>query len=268
MDPIAFHIGSFPIRWYGIFVAAGFLAGYQLVLFRAGRITEIGKEEAANLTFLGMVGGILGARIFHVIMFWENYRDSLLEIFRIDHGGLVFYGGFFGAVLVLVLRCRMKKLSYGAVAEVLVPALPLGHALGRVGCFLNGCCFGRPWDGWPAVHYPTHSSVAYVQIQKGLISRTVVSPLPVFSIQLLAAALNLGILAALLLIEKKYSLRNRALPLYLIFYGMGRFAVEFGRGDYLDMIGPFTPAQVICMVLVPAGVLWMFFLRSTEKSAT
>jgi len=267
MDPVAFHIGRLTIRWYGVFVALGFLAGFMLVQFRA-RELDFEQEEAADLVLAAWIGGIVGAGVLYVVQNWTEYRKNLVEIIRIDHGGLVFYGGFLGALALLYVVSRVKSLSPGAIGDLLAPALALGHAFGRVGCFLNGCCFGHPWDGGCAVRYPPGGNVMYVQAQTGFLQPGALDCLPVFPIQLVSALVNLASCALLLWVGSRVKTRGQLFPLYLILYAVTRFAVEFGRGDYLRKLGPFTPAQAICLVLLPAGIIWLAAARRTATIGT
>ena len=271
MDPVAFHLGPLTIRWYGIMVASGFLVGFTVLQRRAGA-KNVSRDEAGNLALAAMLGGIVGARILYVIENWEEYSRALWEIPRIDHGGLVFYGGLLGAVGAICLYCRWKRLPLWQVADLFAPALPLGHVLGRVGCFLNGCCFGRPWDHVPHVLYPGESDVHRIQMIKGLCSPDSLRSLPIFPIQLASALMNLAVFGVLLLIEPRLPRRGQLFAVYVMLYSGARFFIEFARGDYLQYIGPFTPAQVLCLLLFPAGTALFFLLarfgpaRSTLES--
>lgn len=255
MNPVLLKLGPITIRWYGAFAALGFLAGFRLVQYRAHR-TGFGRGRAADLSLATMVGGLGGARILYVLQHWSEFRDDLLEVIRIDHGGLVFYGGFIGAVLSILGICAWKGWSFRRVADLFAPAAALGHAFGRIGCLLNGCCFGRPWSGPLALRYPPDGSVLFVQIEKGLLSGGAQACLPVFPIQLIAALFNVGLCVVLLRAEKHLRAPGQLFGLYLTLYAAGRFVMEFGRGDYLAGLGPFTPAQGLCFWLLPAGVAW------------
>ncbi len=260
MDPVAFHLGPLSIRWYGIFFALGFLAGYQMLQWRAKK-GRIGGEEAANLTFVGIVAGVIGARLLYVITNWTaplnaqggTFRDNWLEIIRIDHGGLVFYGGFILASLAVVGWCRWKKLPLGEAADLFAPALPLAHAFGRIGCLFNGCCYGRVTDGCIGWHYP-HG--------------TIPGDAGVIPTQLFEAIANIGIMALLLLAEKRLPRRGQLMALYLLLYACVRFGDEFLRGDYPKdqyLWGVFTPAQGVCFLLLPLGAaLWFATSRWGE----
>ncbi len=260
MDPVAFEVGPLTIRWYGIFVALAFLVGMAVVNWRAPR-RGISRDSVMDIAFWTMAGGILGARVLYVLQNWSDFRSTPLEIIRIDHGGLVFYGGFIGAFIVAAVAVRIKNLAAADIADIFAPALPAAHVLGRIGCFLNGCCFGRAWHGPCAVHYPPDGAVHQVQQSLGVAAEFSQYPQPVFPVQLLAAALNAILFILLLLIEPRLRYRGQLLALYVVLYSIIRFSVELGRGDYLERVGVFTPAQILCLILLPLGIAAFFSLR-------
>lgn len=264
MDPVAFQLGPLAIRWYGIFVALGFIVGLVFVERRSGR-AGMRSEQVANLVFIGLIGGLLGARLFYVLHNLVYFRANPWETIRLDHGGLVFYGGLIGGTLSLLATCLLRRLPMGRVADMLIPGLPLGHALGRIGCFLNGCCFGQPWSGACGIQYDAGSQAAARQCQQGLIAAPSLAPLPVFPVQLLAAIANLAIFFGLLAVERRLRGRGQLLGLYIAVYGFYRFVIEFLRGDYLDA-GMLTPAQEVSLVLVPVGVAVFLLRRGREET--
>ena len=266
MDPIAFHLGPLSIRWYGICVALAFLAGFHVVQWRAAR-SGFGRAAAADLALLAMLGGIVGARALYVWENWPDFRGHLLETVRIDHGGLVYYGGLIGAALAVTAACRWKSRSALEAGDLFAPGLALAQAVGRIGCFLNGCCFGHPWSGFAGVRYPSATGVAFVQSQKGLIAGAVGEALPVFPVQLVLALMNLALSMILIEAEKRLQYKGALFGLYVVTYSGARFFVEFARGDYLDGVGPFTPAQAICLVLFPVGLIWLAVARRRGRLA-
>lgn len=271
MDPVAFHFGPLTIRWYGILVASGFLAGYLLIQRRTARY-GVAPETAADLVFAALIGGIVGARLLYVIEFWnEEFRGHWLDIFKVYRGGLVFYGGLLGAVGLILVWGKRKNWPFRTLGDLAAPALPLGHAFGRVGCFLNGCCFGRPWDGPLAITYPGITADGYingplyVQRLKGVVDAHATACRAVFPIQLTASAVNLGLCALLLVLERRRCCEGRRFPLYIMLYAAGRFAVEFGRGDYTASVAGLTPAQAVCLALFPAGLAWFLGAGGKRK---
>ncbi len=254
MHPIAFQIGSFAVRWYGIMAAVGFL-GACGVLAANRKYAGMSADQASNSLLTAMIAGIVGARVFYVVEFFPRYRDNLGEIFRIDHGGLVFYGGFLLAMAALYLFCRRSKLDFIRVLDVYAPAIALGHACGRIGCFLNGCCYGKPTELCWAVHFPPGSEAALRYGGAG-----------VHPVQLYESGENLLAFWLYWILVRKCP-RGVAASTYLLVYGVLRFLNEYARGDNARIWNLFTPAQLIGLVLIPAGALLLIgFLRHARKN--
>jgi len=141
------------IKSYGTMMVLGFLAA----LFLAHRLSRRLGEESLHISDFGiyaLLAGVIGARLFHVIHYWPHYRDNLPEIVAIWSGGLEFLGGFIGALAVMIPYFHKKKLSILKFLDILAPALMLGLAFGRIGCFMNGCCFGAPSNLPWAIRFP------------------------------------------------------------------------------------------------------------------
>ena len=155
MHPILFHLGSFPVHSYGVMIALAFVFGLWTATLRARR-EKIPGETIADVTFWIMLGAILGARAVYVATYWndEFAGQPLSEIFAIWHGGLVFYGGLIGAIITGAIYLGWKKLPVWKVADVLAPSIALGSVFGRIGCLLNGCCYGRACDLPWAITFP------------------------------------------------------------------------------------------------------------------
>jgi phosphatidylglycerol:prolipoprotein diacylglycerol transferase len=266
-DPVAFQLGPLSIRWYGICVALGFLAAYHLAQ-RRGRVLGLGPQVAPDVTLAAMAGGIGGARLLYVVQNWQaEFSDNILDAIAVWHGGLVFYGGFLGALIMIIAWSLHKRWPLLAIGDMAAPALPLGHALGRLGCLLNGCCFGRSWDGLAGVTYPgltgdgLLNGPLYIQRELGIVPPEAVTCRPVFPIQLADAAGNLAICGILLYLGRRPRWRGQLFPLYLFLYAPMRFAVEFGRGDYLHLTHGLTAAQWLCLVLFPVALVWLAWNR-------
>ncbi len=266
-DPVAFQLGPLSIRWYGVFVALGFLAGYH-VAQRRGRALGLDPRAASDMTLAAMLGGIVGARALYVVENWgEEFSGRLLDAFAVWHGGLVFYGGLAGALAAVTFWSWQRRWPLPDVGDMMAPALPLGHALGRIGCLLNGCCFGRPWHGPLAVTYPglTHEGLPngplYMQRLLGWVPPDAVDCIPLFPVQAVEAAANLGLCLVLLHLGRRRVWRRQLFALYLLGYSALRFAVEFGRGDYLTRPGGLTSAQWLCLALSVAAVAWLAWNR-------
>ncbi|MBR7144587.1 MAG: prolipoprotein diacylglyceryl transferase [Lentisphaeria bacterium] len=254
MDPVLFSIGSFSLRWYGVMAALGFIVG--LTIFQLNKkYARLSSDQISNVVLLGMIASVAGSRIFYVVQNWSYYKNNPAAIIRVDQGGLVFYGGFILALILIVWY--VKKICKADVIrslDALAPALAVAHALGRVGCFFNGCCYGKPADLWWSVVYPenTEPFVRY-------------GAMALHPVQIYEAILNV-ILAAVLWCVLRKSKRGITTACYVLAYGLLRFVDEFFRGDHSDFVQGFTPAQIIGFGMIPAGIiLLVVFLRKQDE---
>lgn len=218
MYPVLFKAGPFTVYAYGSFAALALALSFYLVRMRANHGPH-SKQAATDLLFFIFLGGIFGARLFYVVQHWMDFEDRLIAVFYLQEGGLVWYGGFLGAVASVILASRLRGESALVWADFFSPVIPLAHAVGRLGCFMNGCCFGKG-------HQP-------VQLYESL---------------------WLIFLSAVLF---RLSLKNKSAGVlfgyYLLGYGMIRFNLEFLRGDQ-QLFAGLTIPQWISLVCVGLGV--------------
>ena len=164
--------GAMPIRGYGVMLLAAVLAGTSLAIYRA-RQMGADPEQILSVGFWMFVAGIFGARLFHVIEYWERdyqkgtWLETLKAVVNIPAGGLVVYGSLIGGLLAFVVYMRKHKLPALAYADLIAPSLVLGLALGRIGCLLNGCCYGGPCHHPWAVTFPAESGPYDDQLVSG-----------------------------------------------------------------------------------------------------
>ncbi len=255
MDPIAFSIGGFQVHWYGIFAAAGCLIG----LWTAERRGRLGGLKTMATFDLGpwlIVGALLGARLLFVTTHPEHFQDKgWFEWFNIREGGLVWYGGLLGAMAATSLYVYLKKISLWQLADALAPSIPLGHAFGRLGCFLTGCCYGSPSDAPWAVQYPEAHAT---------------HPEWVHPTQLYSAGVNFGLYLGLAYFYRRKAFDGQIFALYLSSYAVLRLVVEAYRGDYPSP-GPLTPGQFVSLLILPVALglyYWRHRSRKPAKAAT
>jgi phosphatidylglycerol:prolipoprotein diacylglycerol transferase len=140
VHPIAFHFGPLTVTWYGLMVATAFVAGLWTASRRA-LLAGISSQQVLDLGPWLIIGAILGARSLYVVSYWQEFAGhSMVEIFKVWHGGLVYYGGLIGATIGGVLYARLKKIPLWKLADVIAPSIALGYVFGRIGCLMNGCC--------------------------------------------------------------------------------------------------------------------------------
>ena len=249
MHKVALQLGDFTLYWYGVLVALGFLAGLWTAT-RRGLRDGLPGERLADLGLWLMVGAIVGSRLFFVISYWrEDFASKpLWEIFMIRRGGLIFYGGLVGASLACVFYVRARQLPLWKVADALAPSIALGYVFGRLGCLMNGCCYGRACDLPWAIHFPNDHATY---------------PQGVHPTQLYEALMNLGLYGALAWLYRRKQFDGQIFAAYLIGYAALRSMGEFLRGDYaVRYLGGWaTPAQLFGIVVLAAG-LGLWYTRS------
>ncbi len=259
MFPTLVDIGFLHLRTYGACMAAGFLICWTL----AERLS--GRKDMGNLFMALMISGIVGSRIAYVIEHWRSeFASRPLDVIRIDQGGLMFYGGLILSVAVFFVWCVVKRERPLALADLVCTLIPLGHACGRVGCFFYGCCYGRLSDSPLAVTFPMHSPAWYEQVSAGLIAPSATRSLAVLPTQLFEAAALLVLFAALLFVYLRW--RRHTAGLYLMGYGVLRFALEYLRGDPRAAVGPLSISQTISIATVALGVAFIAYGKSARHN--
>jgi len=268
VHPVCIQIGDFKIHWFGVMMALGFLAGL-LNWTWLGRRENRGFNACSDLLLWIMISGILGARAAYVLSDLPSFLAAPLTVFRIDQGGLIYYGGFVGAAVALVIYARRHGENVWSVFDFVITAVPLAHALGRIGCFLNGCCYGALYDGALAVRFPEGSLPWWHHVREQLITRYDASSLPVHPAQLYAVAANLVIYAVLVLVYRRRPGAGVTAALYVVLYAPTRFVLEFLRGDQRIALGvPLDAAQIMSLVSFLIGaVLLALRLRAAGPRA-
>ncbi len=298
MKPTLFFIGSgphaFAVHSYGFLIALGLVAGV-VVAVRRGRTVGIETGATLDLTFYAIVVGMVGARLLYVIMHAGDYGrlcvgsgaprtlgqvlSDCSAAVRFWQGGLVFLGGAILAAASTLLLARRKGLGLGEVADVLAPSVSLAHVFGRLGCFMVGCCYGKPWSG--GVHFPP-DSVAYSELlgERAIVVGAASTP-GLHPTQLYEAGGELLIFLALLWLWPRRRFSGAIALTYAFAYGVLRFAIEIFRGDDLGAFivearvpslarvlgfSPTTPlflssAQATALVLVAAASITYALLR-------
>ena len=254
MHPIAFNLGPLTIHWYGIMVAVAFLLGLWTASRRAPQ-SGINGERIVDVGPWLILGAILGARTFYVVSYWreEFAGKPISEIFMIQHGGLVFYGGLLGASLASIIYVRVRALPLWKVADILAPSIALGYVFGRIGCLFNGCCYGRVCDLPWAIRFPSEHET------RGQ---------PVHPTQIYDSLLNLGLYLALAWLYRRKKFDGQVFAVYLMGYAVTRSFVEIFRGDYPaeHLYRGLTPAHLLSIGIFAAGaiVFWLLQRRSAQ----
>lgn len=263
MFPTLVKIGNFEITTFGLMMFLAFIvAGW--VLARQFRQYGISDELASSMVVAAALGGIVGAKVYYAIL---NQNWRLL----FDRAGLVWYGGLIGGFLACSWLIWRHKVDYLTAADSAAPALSIGYALGRIGCFLVGDDYGRPTDAWFGIAFPKGAPATTAQnlrefgapVDPSLPPDVLLRVHPTQLYETFAALVMFGVLMWL---NKRPHRRGLAWGLFLIMLGIERFLVEIVRAKDDRFLGAFTVAQLISVVLIIAGSVWA--LRSKPSLAS
>lgn len=262
MHPILFHIGNFELASYGLMTALGYgaAAWYLAPRLKNSGIKGLTQDTFWNILFIVFLGAILGGKLLFIILSWPELGTTLAAklttIVKDIRYGFVFFGGLLVAVGGAVWYMRRKNLPLLKTSDFLIVAVPLGHALGRVGCFLAGCCYGKPTSlPWGVRFTDPHTLVAPELIG-----------VPLHPTQLYEAALNFALFLFLHYASKRPHKDGKILVLYVLCYAVMRFSLEFLRGDFRGgfFLG-LSPSQVISLCTAGAALfIWARYLRGTS----
>jgi phosphatidylglycerol:prolipoprotein diacylglycerol transferase len=260
MHPIFLRLGPLTLHTYGVLLVVAVLAGLWIARRRA-IATGLDPDNVWNLGVYMVLAGLVSAKLWYIATDWEFYLDNPRQLLSLDmlRAGGVFFGGFIGAVVVAIFYARHTKLHFLPVADAYVPGLALGHAVGRLGCFSAGCCWGResglPWS---------------VTFTDPMAQQIVGTPLGValHPTQLYEAASEFLIFLALLWIVRGQRFTGQAFASFAILYGVARFSIEFFRGDpgrAMIFGSALSLMQVVSVGLVLWGA-WIFWRHRDQPA--
>lgn len=261
MHPYILDLGSFKLPSYGLLAMTGYLAAYFYLLSVRARIGA-SKEKVSDLSFLALLGGLLGGKLLFMATFWDSFGgggwDSVLGALKSLQYGFVFYGGLAGGASALWYWARRNKTSFAAAADFVAPALALAHAFGRIGCLLAGCCHGAPSHGAPGITF----NDPFCLVEPALLG------VPLHPVQLYESMGNFAIFGLLHL-----AWRRRETPragsvtaLYVMLYSALRFSLEFMRGDDRGgLAAGLSQAQLISLAAAAAAAVWLAFSARRNK---
>lgn len=231
MFPVLFKCPFFTIYTYGVFVAAAFVVSSWLIV-REARRRGLNTDVVYNLSLTLLFGGIVAARLFYCALNVDYFLSRPLEIFMLHHGGLVWFGGFAGALLCGVIFLKRKRMPVLETCGLFAPYAALGQAIGRIGCFFNGCCYGR--ESVRGLYFPVHDAV--------LVPSQLIDALTLFVIFLILRSLS-------------YAKSGAVLSFYLMLASLQRFFLEFIRGDVRPFYGGLSIFQWISIGIFAGGAL-------------
>jgi phosphatidylglycerol:prolipoprotein diacylglycerol transferase len=255
ISPILAELGPFTIRWYGVTAALGMAASFWYIK-RFARAHGI-CADLTDAALAALLAGIIGARLYHVFNEWEFYRTRLQLIPALWHGGLAIHGAFIAGALVIFYYARLRRVSFLKLADIFMPALLLGQAVGRWGNFFNQELFGKPtalpWGIFIDEAYRPKAFAVFTHFH------------PTFLYESLWNALAVAILTVWVI--KKPPVNGGAVfSAGLILWGMGRLITEFLRVDPVPVVfGARLPLLMSIAMLCLGGMLLIFFKQRYKK---
>ncbi|MBN2059744.1 MAG: prolipoprotein diacylglyceryl transferase [Deltaproteobacteria bacterium] len=253
MYPNLFSIGPLTIHTYGVFVAMGFLSGI-LISIKMGKAMGITSQQVMDMGFVIILSGLIGSHLAYVFMNLSYYRGNPFDILKIWDGGLVFSGGLIAVAATMFIYAKKKKLSVWRIGDLWSPAAALGQAIGRVGCFMAGCCFGRPTHLIWGVTFRNPESLAPLNI-------------PLHPTQLYSALSGFIIFIILSLLSAKKKFEGQIFIWFLILHSTARLLLERFRGDNRGPIpgSEWTVTQLISISILIISVLLLFIVKSRHE---
>jgi phosphatidylglycerol:prolipoprotein diacylglycerol transferase len=262
MHPVLVDLGPAAVRTYGFLLALAFISGIWFSARRAKKL-GLGVEWLPDLSLIILVSAIAGSRFFYVVFHLEEFEGRILDMVNpiqstgeIGIGGLSMFGGLVLAIVSGIVYVRFKKLNLWGIADVVAPSIMLGLGIARIGCFLNGCCFGSPSHSFFGVIFPPDSPAGYMH-----------PGIPLFPIQLVAAIYGFLIFGILLALDRYRRFDGFTFWLMLALYSAARFTVDFFRYYEESMIVArigstgFTANQAVIVLIFIVSLSMLFYLR-------
>ncbi len=239
MAPILIKLGPLPIYSYGLMLALSFILGIFLAQ-RAAKKRGLDPKKIEDLGFWVLIAAVIGARLLYIMFHPDEFLSNPISFLKIWEGGLMFFGGFLGAVVAALLFLNKHHLPILKTGDVVAPMIALGESLTRIGCFLNGCCFGKP-TGLPwGMKFPYRSAAGQLQVH-------------LHPTQLYSSLFGLALAVFLTIRQRKKLKTGRVFGEFLVGYGGFRFSIDFVR--YYENGGNFWINQAIALGVVIAGIL-------------
>lgn len=256
MNPIAFQIGNFEVRWYGILIALGVVVAILLANYNCKK-KDVDFDTVLDGFFVAFPASIIGARAYYVIFEFQNYKDNIIDIFNIRQGGLAIHGGLIGAFLAVYIFFKIKKLNILKYLDIVAPSIILAQAIGRWGNFMNGEAHGGEVSYEFISRFPSF-------IQRGMnIGGTYYHPTFLYE-----SIWNIIVCIVLLVIlyKKRISEHGIVIASYMTLYSLGRVFIEGLRTDSL-MIGSIKVAQLVSITGILVGIAIILHVRRKYKNS-
>ena len=243
MHPEICRLGPFTIYSYGLMLVIAFIVATFLASAQAKR-EGVDPDAIFSLCFVVFISGIIGARIFFVLSSLSYYLAHPLEIIMLQKGGLAWFGGLVLGIFSGIFYLKIKKLNVYKITDLLVPFVALAQAIGRIGCFLNGCCFGKE-DAF-GIYFPVHGAV-------------------LIPTQLYSSLLLIGIFIILRFLQERPHKAGEIFFTYLLLYCAKRFLIEFWRADSPSILFGLTLFQLISIAIFFIAATKLYLLKANKN---
>jgi phosphatidylglycerol:prolipoprotein diacylglycerol transferase len=263
MHPILIHIGKLAIRSYGFMLAFSFLAGIWLAGRRAKK-AGVDPQKVLDLSVIIILAAVVGSRLLYVVYHLDQYSNPL-DMFALWQGGATFYGGFILATLASYVWLQRNKIPFLQMADIMAPSIALGLVFTRIGCFLSGCCYGKPTThSWGMIYppdSPAGAAAAAIAQERG-VEHVALHPTQLYS----SLFEGLTIFMLLMLLQPRLQKRGATFGMLCVLYAIARFTIDFFR--YYEpnarVMGGLDFNQIICVFVFFSGI----FLLIRKESAT
>ncbi|KYC75537.1 MULTISPECIES: prolipoprotein diacylglyceryl transferase [Bacillus] len=256
MRVVLFEIGNFSVRSYGLVIVLAILLGMG-VTYYLSKETKY-QKHVIDITLYSILGAIIGARIWHVFFFqWGYYSQHLDQIFSIWNGGISIQGALVGGFFTVAIYSWRKKLNFWELADVFAPGIIFGQAIGRIACLLNGDAFGSPTGSNFGLVYP-----------KGTVAYDTYGSLPLWPAEVWESQWDFIVFGLILIFKNRTWPKGFLFLVYNILYALGRFMLEFLRGDSARYLFDFTAGQWTSLIVIPLSIILMGVLYRKSCSQT
>lgn len=255
MHPTLFTIGTFKVPTFGFLLVIAFYVGLLLAQRRAHKY-GLTANQVSDAAFWALIAGILGARIVYIALNWRDYASNPSQLLTLQFQGLTSFGGLFFGMIAFAVWCQRAKVPFLTMMDLIAPSFLVSHAIGRVGCFFNGCCFGTECPpGFPlGVQFPGHDHLHHPA-------------------QLYDTFFNLVAFGFVLWFANRRPVIGQVFSMFLIVHGIARFTYEFwragtaadvaaGRASARYLTGlPITEAQLTSLIMIVAGACLFWIVQ-------
>jgi phosphatidylglycerol:prolipoprotein diacylglycerol transferase len=264
--PVLFYLPlHLPIYSYGVMLGLSLVVGWYLTLGLCEK-DGLDRETMGSCYVWTAVSAVVGARLLFVLTNLDRF-DSFFDIFKVNQGGLVAYGGFLGGFFGSTVFCRLKKVRLLAWADCAVPSLCTGLMITRIGCLLYGCDFGKPWNGPWAIHFPARSPAFNQQVAEHLLSVDAAQSLAVHPTQIYESLNGLVLLGLVMLVRRFRTFSGQTFVAFTMGYAILRYFVEILRADeQRGSIGPLSTSQFIGVCTFSAGAALLAWLYARWRN--